>query len=171
MTPRYAPVCALVAALALGACGTSNDQLAPASAEQQAAGSLAADLAPLQAEAVQIADVVLRASPDAGVAEVVSSIRDDQLRLRDDFASLFDAAGGTPGATGALALTELDALRSAARDEAVRVGLDALLRNHLEAVSRAKAAVTEGARDAERALADRVLQAQGDALLRLSDVS
>ena len=171
MTPRYAPVCALVAVLTLGACGTSNDRLAPVSAEQRAAGSLAADLAPLQTEAVQIADVVLRASPDAGVAEVVSSIRDDQLRLRDDFASLFDAADGAPGATGALALTEFDALRSATGDEAVRIGLDALLRNHLEAVSRAKAAVTEGAQDAERALADRVLLAQGDALLRLSDVS
>ena len=168
MTPTFAPICALAAVLALGACGTSNDELTPASAQQQAAGSLAADLAPLHAEAVQIADVVLGASPDAGVAEVVGAIRGEQAQLRDDVASQSEATAGTPGA---LAVTELDALRSATGDEAVRRGLDALLRNHLEAVSRAKAAVVEGAQGAERALADRVLKTQGDALLRLSELT
>lgn len=165
MTRRYAPICALAAVLVLAACGTAApDELSPASSEQQVASSLAADLQPLHAEAVEVADVVLAASPDAGVATVVQRIRGEQVALRDDAASQLDAAGRTPAETAALAAGELDGLRSAAGDEAVRLGLDALLRNHLAAVNRAKAAVLEGARDADRALADRVLKTQGDAL-------
>ena len=50
----------------------------------------------------------------------------------------------------------------------MRLGLDGLVRNHLEAVNRAKAVVAEGRDDAERRLADRVLDVQAPAVQELS---
>ncbi|HWG93420.1 MAG TPA: hypothetical protein VNU66_04235, partial [Mycobacteriales bacterium] len=67
----------------------------------------------------------------------------------------------------ALAAGELEAVRAAAGEELVRLGLDGLLRNALATVQEAKQVLTDasGASDDDRALAERVL-AHTDAVVQ-----
>jgi uncharacterized protein (DUF305 family) len=165
MTTRYVRLCTAVLALALTGCGASTTtELAPASAEQ-AAPALAADLQPLHAEAVELADLVLAADPSPATAAVVRRVRTEAAGLLADADRAL--AGATPGSLGALTEAELEAVRQAAGEEAVRLGLAGLLRNHLDAVARAKAEVVRGTQGTARELADRVLAVQG---ARLADL-
>lgn len=155
--------------LVLGGCGQGEDpeRLAAVSAEA-AAPSLAQDLQPLHAEALELADLVAAASPSADVAAALADVRSTQQALLADVDSVLAEAARTPGETAALTLTELEAVRSAAGDEAVRLGLDGLLRNHLAAVSRAKAEVADGRSGAQGELSRRVLDDVGADLQALS---
>ena len=174
---RRALTCVLAGlALALTACGAATTSLgageqASVSTEVRDAGSLAGDLRPLHAEAVELADLVLDGGPSAQVAEVVQAVRQQQQDLLADVDSQLAGAAALPTEAGTLAVAELQVVRGAVGDEAVRLGLDGLLQNHLSAVNRAKAAVTEGATGDERVLADRVLEQQGAALQELSALS
>ena len=170
MRRRYIPLCALFVALLAAGCGGGDrvQTAAPASAEQQLATSLAADLRPLQVEALALADLVLAAGSDAATTALVGRVVDEQEQLLADVdALLADAPAGAVG-SGALTEQELQAVRDAAGDEAVRLGLDGLFRNHLAAVSRAKSELVEGRQGAARELADRVLAVEGATLQELT---
>ena len=170
MRCRHVPLCALVVALLVAGCGSGDrvQTAAPAAAEQQLAASLAADLRPLQVEALALFDLVLAAGPDASTAALVARVVDEQQALLADVdALLADASAGAAG-TGALTEGELQAVRDAAGNDAVRLGVDGLFRNHLAAVSRAKAELVEGRRGAVRELADRVLATEGATLQELT---
>ncbi|HWH28773.1 MAG TPA: hypothetical protein VNU26_07385 [Mycobacteriales bacterium] len=157
MTSRYLPICLVTVALLTGGCA-AEDRAAVSPAA--AAADVSADLAALHAETVALADAVLAADPDPATAEEVRAIRGDA-------AALLAQAGDPTGGAGALAAAELEAVRGAVGDEAVRLGLDALLRNQLAVVSRAKQEAVEGRQDAARAAADRALAAAEDALRAL----
>lgn len=169
--PRALTLLSVVPLLLVG-CGQSDapDRLAAASAEV-AAPSLAQDLRPLHAEAVELAGLVLAASPEADVADVVSRVEATQRDLLAAVDAELAQAGRTPSEAAGIAGAELTAVRGAAGDEAVRLGVDALLKNHLEAVNAAKAAVVDGAEGAEQELANRVLDEQGAALQELAALS
>jgi uncharacterized protein (DUF305 family)/predicted small secreted protein len=174
MRPRHVPVLLLLACLALTGCGAgggSGERLAAVGADAPAATStLAQDLRPLHLEALELSQLVLASDPAADVVAVVSRIEQEQQDLLEQVDGLLVGNAGTPGELGALALVELEALRAAAGDEAVRLGLAGLLRNHLAAVSRAKAEVTEGRTGPAGELAGRVLDQQGAALQQLGEL-
>jgi uncharacterized protein (DUF305 family) len=176
MAPRYAQVCALISALLLAGCGGSDSQagLAQAPPTQQAQVSqqeettLAADLRPLHAEAVELADLLLAAAPSPAVANVATRLRQQQADLLAEADRVLATTGASPAENAALAAQELDAARTAVGDQAVELGLDGLFRNHLAAVSRAKQEVVERTDGSGRALADRVLAVQGPMLEELT---
>jgi hypothetical protein len=151
---RLTPLLVLPALLLTG-CAAEDRVAAPAAAAQEVAAvsGLAADLQPLQAEALALAGLVLAAAPSPEVAAVVERVA---AGTRD----LADEAGTTPGLAleaAQIADGELRAVREAAGDEAVRLGLDGLLRNALETVQAAKAVLNDSTDAADRALAEKVL--------------
>jgi uncharacterized protein (DUF305 family) len=173
MTRRLVPVCTLAAALALTGCGAGStdgggERLSAVSADAPAAPTVAQELRPLHAEAVELADLVLAAAPDADVAAVVTRIRDTQRDLLAQTDALLADAGLAPAQTGALTASELDGVRAATGDEAVRLGLDGLLGNHLAAVNKAKKEAVDGLEGAAGELTQRVLDAEGLALQELA---
>ena len=167
MSRRHALALLLPAVLALTGCAAGSDrgeQLAAVSTDV-APSSLAQDLRPLHAEAVALAQLVEAAATSADVAGLIGRIETGQQALLDTVDRELTQAGRTPGEVSALTQVELDAVRAGVGDQAVRLGVDGLLRNHLAAVTRAKAAVTEGTGGA---LAERVLAEQGAALQELA---
>lgn len=172
MSRRPVPALLLLCCLALTGCGAgadSGERLAAVRADAPAASStLAQDLRPLHLEALELARLVLAAGPDADVVAVVSRIEQEQRGLLEQVDGTLAGVAATPGELGALTLAELEAVRGAAADESVRLGLDGLLRNHLAAISRAKAEVAEGRTGPTGELARRVLDEQGAALRSLS---
>ena len=168
------PVLPLLLALGLSGCaGASTDRLA-AEAEPQAAveaaapATLAQDLRPLAAQALELAELVQAAATDPAVVGLAQRITTEQQGLLDDVDALLAGTAALPGETASLAADELAAVRSAAGDEAVRLGLDGLLRTHLDAVARAKAEVADGRTGAQGELSRRVLDEQGATLQELS---
>ena len=156
---RLTPLLLLPALLLTGCAG--EDRVAAPAAAVAEARSLAADLAPLHAEALLLADLVMAGEPPAEVAEVVQRVADGTRALTGDV----DPGLAVEGA--ALAAGELEAVRAAAGEELVRLGLDGLLRNALATVQEAKQVLTDasGASDDDRALAERVL-AHTDAVVQ-----
>ena len=156
---------ALLAVLVALLAGCGSSQPAELASADGAAPALAADLQPLHAEAVELADLVLAAGPSEQTAAVVQRVRDDSAALLEQAEQAL--AGTSPGELGALTEPEIEAVRTAVGEEAVRLGLDGLLRNHVAAVTRAKAEVSRSTQGAARELADRVLEVQGPALQEL----
>jgi uncharacterized protein (DUF305 family) len=169
MHRRHALALLLPTVLVLTGCAAGSDpgeRLAAVSADAPAGEtSLAQDLRPLHAEAVELARAVQAATAEADVEAVAARIEAGQSALLAQVDDQLAQAGRAPGEVAALTQVELDALRGAVGDEAVELGLAGLLRNHLAALNRAKAAATEGV---DGALADRVLDEQGAALQELT---
>jgi hypothetical protein len=168
---RLSPLLLLPALLLTGCSAT--DELRPAAAVQQqsAAAALAADLRPLHAEAVELADLVLAAGPDAAVADVVSRVAAESRALLAAAEGELRLAADVAGDAGVLTAAELEAVRSAAGDEAVRLGVDGLLRNQLTTVQRAKEELAEDGDAEARALAEKVLASTDTTVGSLASLS
>jgi hypothetical protein len=176
MTRRLTPVLVLPLALVLTGCaGASADRLASSGEQANSAAvqvepsvTLAQDLRPLAAQGVELAGLVQAAATDPAVVALVERIAAEQQALLDDLDALLAGTTSLPGEAASLSAAELDAIRSAAGDEAVRLGLDGLLRTHLDEMARAKAEVAEGRTGAQGELSRRVLDEQGATLQELS---
>jgi hypothetical protein len=177
MTRRLTPVLVLPLALVLTGCaGASADRLASSgTTESQESVAVAAepvalaqDLRPLAAQSIELAGLVQAAATDPAVVALVERIAGEQQALLDDVDALLAGTTSLPGEAASLSAAELDAIRSAAGDEAVRLGLDGLLRTHLDEMARAKAEVAEGRTGAQGELSRRVLDEQGATLQELS---
>ncbi len=171
------PALALAAGLTLAACGSDGDGTDTASTGSSTTGehggghpgsdkagesakgnaadvSFLTGMKPHHAQAVEMSDIVLAATPPAEVAEIANQIKaaqapeieqmDEMLTALGEDTEAEHGAGHSGGHGGMMSEQEMQALRDATRIAAAKLYLEQMIRHHEGAITAADAEIADG---------------------------